>query len=92
MRAAAEEGRDLADSVGDRFNSRQCRIGLGVRAVVPRWVADSVEQFAAVAVEAETAHDGMRRVDCLAYQGVALAYQGDTDAGRAPRRGRRGHR
>ena len=28
-RAAAEEGRDLADAIGDRFNSRQCRFCLG---------------------------------------------------------------
>ncbi|MGA9488810.1 MAG: LuxR family transcriptional regulator, partial [Mycobacterium sp.] len=83
MRAAAEEGRDLADSVGDRVSSRRCRFGLAVAQLFQGVLADSVEQFAAVAVEAETAHDGMRRVDCLAYQGVALAYQGDTDAGRA---------
>ena len=29
-RAAAEEGRDLADAIGDRFDSRQCRCCLGV--------------------------------------------------------------
>ena len=30
MRAAAEEGRDLADAIGDRFVSRRCRWGLGL--------------------------------------------------------------
>ena len=29
-RAAAEEGRDLADAIGDRSNSRQCRFWLGL--------------------------------------------------------------
>ena len=29
-RAAAEEGRDLADAIGDRLDSRQCRWGLGL--------------------------------------------------------------
>ena len=29
VRAAAEEGRDLADAIGDRFNSRVCRFSLG---------------------------------------------------------------
>src|SRR6202162_4459031 len=29
VRAAAEEGRDLADAIGDRFNSRVCRFCLG---------------------------------------------------------------
>ena len=30
VRAAAEEGRDLADAIGDGFNSRQCRVCLVV--------------------------------------------------------------
>ena len=30
VRAAAEEGRDLADAIGDRFSSRQCRLCLGL--------------------------------------------------------------
>ena len=39
-RAAAEEGRDLADAIGDRFDSRQCRLCLGngtvyIRAIWP---------------------------------------------------------
>ena len=29
VRAAAEEGRDLADAIGDRFASRGCRWSLG---------------------------------------------------------------
>ena len=29
-RAAAEEGRDLADAIGDRFDSRRCRLCLGM--------------------------------------------------------------
>ena len=29
-RAAAEEGRDLADAIGDGSNSRQCRFWLGM--------------------------------------------------------------
>ena len=32
MRAAGEEGRDLADAIGDRFNSRACRFYLAVGA------------------------------------------------------------
>ena len=38
-RAAAEEGRDLADAIGDRFDSRRCRCCLGghsyIRAIWP---------------------------------------------------------
>ncbi len=46
-------------------------------------LAGAVAQFAAVAAEAEAAHDEIWRVDSLAGQGVALAYQGDTAAARA---------
>ena len=34
-RAAAEEGRDLAEAIGDRFDSRQCRWCLGLAQIVP---------------------------------------------------------
>jgi predicted ATPase/class 3 adenylate cyclase/DNA-binding CsgD family transcriptional regulator len=83
MRAAAEEGRDLADAIGDRFTSRRCRFGLGIAQASNGDLAGAVAQFAAVADEAEAAHDEIFRADSLAYQGVALAYQGDTAAARA---------
>jgi len=82
-RAPAEEGRDLADAIADRFNSRRCRFGLGIAQLSKGDLAGAVAQFAAVADEAEAAHDEIWRVDSLAYQGVALAYQGDTAAARA---------
>jgi predicted ATPase/class 3 adenylate cyclase/DNA-binding CsgD family transcriptional regulator len=82
-RAAAEEGRDLADAIGDRFDARRCRFGLGIAEVSNGDLAGAVAQFAAVAVEAEAAHDEIFRADSLAYQGIALAYQGDTAAARA---------
>jgi len=83
MRAAAEEGRDLADAIGDRFTSRRCRFGLGIAQASNGDLAGAVAQFAAVADEAEAAHDEIFRADSLAYHGVALAYQGDTAAARA---------
>jgi predicted ATPase/class 3 adenylate cyclase/DNA-binding CsgD family transcriptional regulator len=82
-RAAAEEGRDLADAIGDRFDARRCRFGLGIAQVSNGDLAGAAAQFAAVAVEAEAAHDEIFRADSLAYQGIALAYQGDTAAARA---------
>jgi predicted ATPase/class 3 adenylate cyclase/DNA-binding CsgD family transcriptional regulator len=82
-RAAAEEGRDLADAIGDRFDARRCRFGLGIAEVSNGDLAGAVAQFAAVAVEAEAAHDEIFRADSLAYQGIVLAYQGDTAAARA---------
>jgi DNA-binding CsgD family transcriptional regulator len=79
-RAAAEEGRDLADAIGDRFDARGCRWRLGVAQLFQGGLAGAVAQFAAVADEAEAAHDEIFRADSLAFQGVALAYQGDTAA------------
>jgi predicted ATPase/class 3 adenylate cyclase/DNA-binding CsgD family transcriptional regulator len=79
-RAAAEEGRDLADAIGDRYGSRRCRFSLGTAQMWKGDLAGAATQFSVVAAEAEAAHDEIRRVHSLAYQGVALAWQGDTGA------------
>jgi predicted ATPase/class 3 adenylate cyclase/DNA-binding CsgD family transcriptional regulator len=79
----AEEGRDLADAIGDGSNSRHCRICLGVAQIVQGDLAGAVTQFRAVAAEAEAAHDGLLHAISLAHQGNALAWQGDTGAARA---------
>jgi predicted ATPase/class 3 adenylate cyclase/DNA-binding CsgD family transcriptional regulator len=83
LRAAAEEGRDLADEIGDRPQARRCRWYLGIAQSMGGDLAAAVAQFAAVADEAETAHDEGWRANSLAYQGFSLAYQGETDAARA---------
>ena len=56
VRAAGEEGRDLADAIGDRFNSRVCRFCLGEQQLQGD-LAGAAAQFAEVAAEAEAAHD-----------------------------------
>ena len=81
-RAAAEEGRDLADAIGDRFGSRRCRWALGLAQVWQGDLPAAVAQFAAVEVEAEAAHDEVWRADSLVWRGIALAYQGDIAAAR----------
>jgi predicted ATPase/class 3 adenylate cyclase/DNA-binding CsgD family transcriptional regulator len=83
VRAAAEEGRDLAEAIGDRFASRRCRWCLGVAQVFKGDLAGAVAQFAAVAAEAEAAHDVFHTAQSLAVQGFALAFQGETGAARA---------
>jgi predicted ATPase/class 3 adenylate cyclase/DNA-binding CsgD family transcriptional regulator len=82
-RAAAEEGRDLADAIGDRYDSRQCRWCLGMAQLWRGDLAAAAAQFGAVAAEAKAAHDGLLEANSLAMQGVVLAYQGDTGAARA---------
>jgi predicted ATPase/class 3 adenylate cyclase/DNA-binding CsgD family transcriptional regulator len=82
-RAAAEEGRDLADAIGDPFDACRCRMYLGRAQLYQGDLAAAAAQFAAVADEAEAAHDEYFRADSRAMQGCVLAYQGDTAAARA---------
>jgi DNA-binding CsgD family transcriptional regulator len=78
--AAAEEGRDLADAIGERFTSRRCRMALGLALAARGDLPAASAQLREVAAEAEAAHDQICRADSLAFQGVTLAYQGDTGA------------
>ena len=80
--AAAKEGRDLADAIGDGFGSRQCRYCLGSAQMLSD-LAAAAEQFAELLTTAQAAHDGIYTAAGLAGQGIALAYQGETGAARA---------
>ena len=82
-RAAAEEGRDLADTIGDRYDSRQCRWCLGLAQTWQGNLAGAAAQFAELAAEAEAAHDVFYKAQSLTFQGAVLAWQGDTGAARA---------
>ena len=81
--AAAKEGRDLADAIGDGFISRQCRYCLGSARIWRGDLAGAGSQFAELLATAKAAHDGMYTVAGLAGQGLSLAYQGQTGAARA---------
>ncbi len=76
VRAAAEEGRDLAERsvTGSTRVCAACASGSRryVRVIWPEPPA----QFAEVAVEAEAAHDEIFRADSLAIQGVAAGVPG----------------
>ncbi|MGB6206958.1 LuxR C-terminal-related transcriptional regulator [Mycobacterium sp.] len=82
-RAAAEEGRDLAEAIGDRFDARRCRWYLGVAKQFQGDLEAAIAQFAALADEAEAAHDEIWRVDSIVGLAIALAYHGDTAAAQA---------
>jgi len=83
VRAAAEEGRDLADAIGDRFNSRVCRFSLGSAQTFSGDLAGAVTQFGEVAAEAHAAHDEIWSVISLGGQSIALARRGEAAAARA---------
>ena len=82
-RAAAEEGRDLAEAIGDRFASRYCRWCLGVAQGYLGDLVGAAAQFAELVAEAQAAHDGVLKNASLAYHSVTLACQGDAAAARA---------
>jgi len=82
-RAAAEEGRDLADAIGDRANSRQCRFWLASALAAYGDLAGGVKLLGEVAAECEAAHDEIWRVSSLGTRGALLTYQGEAAAARA---------
>jgi predicted ATPase/class 3 adenylate cyclase/DNA-binding CsgD family transcriptional regulator len=83
LRAAAEEGRDLADALGDRLGSRTCRACLAFAQVFQGNLAGAAAQFAEQLAEARTAHDGFVEATNLSYQSFALAFRGEAAAARA---------
>jgi DNA-binding CsgD family transcriptional regulator len=82
-RAPAEEGRDMAEAIGDRYLSLLCRWCLGAAQLYQGDLGGAAAQFGELLAEAKAAHDGIIEADSLAYQGSVLAYQGDTGAARA---------
>ncbi len=83
MRAAAEEGRDVADAIGDSFSSRMCRFYLAASQQHSGDLVGAAAQFGEVAAEAEAAHDEISRVICLTGQSFVFARQGEVAAARA---------
>jgi predicted ATPase/class 3 adenylate cyclase/DNA-binding CsgD family transcriptional regulator len=81
-RAAAEEGRDLADAIGDGFMSRSCRWCLGIAQAMQGDLVGAAAQFDELVAEAEAAHDAFQQAESLAGQGSVLVWQGDTGAAR----------
>ncbi len=83
VRAAADEGRDLADAIGDEYISRQCRWCLGWAHMMQGNLAEAVTLFGEVTAEAEVAQDVNCRVLSVGDQGMALARRGEAAAARA---------
>ena len=81
--AVAEEGRDLADAIGDRSHSRACRFYLAIVQQFGGDLAGSAAQLGEVAAEAEAAHDEIWRVTSLGGRSIALGRQGEATAARA---------
>jgi len=82
-RLAAEEGRDLADAIGARFHSRQCRWCLGLAQMMNGDVKSAIAQFRQVAEEADAAHDLLFRWCGRLKLAHALAVHGEPGPARA---------
>ena len=82
-RAAAEEGRNLADEIGDRFNARLCRWCVVSAQLIQGDLVGVATQSRELVAEADAAHDALFVVSSLRNEGHALARMGDTTAARA---------
>ena len=78
----AEEARDLAESIGDHFNSRQCRLDIAWAYMCRGEMAASVRLYSELIAEARAAHDVMSVVSGLVPGTFAYAYHGDIDGAR----------
>jgi len=82
-RAAGEEGRHLADAIGDRPNSRLCRFDLAWAQAYEGNLNGAVSAFKSLIAECEADHDEILKTASLVGLGVALAQRGEVDAARA---------
>jgi predicted ATPase len=87
LRASAEEGRQIADTIGDRFGSRQCGWRLATAHLLQGDLTGAIALLRGVVAEAEAEHDGLSRVNALIILPQALADLGDVSAARAAAEG-----
>ena len=83
MESLAVEGRDLADAIGDHFNSRQCGLLIALAQMCRGETAAAVTHYADLIAEANHAHDLTSAVSGLIPGGFALAFHGDIDGARS---------
>jgi predicted ATPase/class 3 adenylate cyclase/DNA-binding CsgD family transcriptional regulator len=80
---AAEEGRVLAQAIGDRYHVRAFRNWLGLARVCLGELAEGTAELRAVAAEADAAHDSLNRALCLMSLAFALTHHGEAAEARA---------
>lgn len=80
LRAAAEECRDLADTIGDRFVSRHCSLWLSLAQMWAGNLTEALELSREITAEAEASNDVPTKVLGLYTQAQVLAYCGASAA------------
>ncbi len=78
-RLAGEEGRDIADEIGDRGNSRQCRLAIAWSFLVQGNLVEAISQFRNVTAECDQTHDRVSGPIAAMGLGISLAYHGDLE-------------
>jgi predicted ATPase/DNA-binding CsgD family transcriptional regulator len=81
--AAGEEGRDLADTLGDSFMSRYSRTFLGTALSMRGKLAENLQVSRSLVEEARAAEDRPMEVFGLMTMAQALSFTGDAPAARA---------
>jgi hypothetical protein len=81
-RAAGEEGRDLADAIGDRPNSRMCQVCLAWVQLMEGDVDGAIAGFRGVIAECDADHDEFLKPISRMGLSIALAHGGEVDAAR----------
>ncbi|GBG40404.1 LuxR C-terminal-related transcriptional regulator [Mycobacterium montefiorense] len=79
MLAAAEEGRDLAHSGGDRLSARYCRWSVAVATMLKGELEPSIATLRDMADEAEAARDPLWYTIVLVNLSRGLAYSGEAN-------------
>ena len=79
-RTAAEAGRDIANSIGDGFLTRTCRVWLAWSKMVSGDLAGAAAEYRAVLADADAANDLMWRAGSRTGQAQVLAYMGESEA------------
>ncbi len=80
---AADGALRIADRIGDKFVSRQCRYVLGWVQILRGDLTNALVQLREVDDESTAARDAMFSMHARAIQAQALAYQGQAEAARA---------
>ncbi|MEE3064450.1 MAG: LuxR family transcriptional regulator [Actinomycetota bacterium] len=81
-RAAAEQGRDVAESIGDAGAARECLLSLGWALLMEADIPGAVAQFQKLLAQVEAARALFLLPACLHGLGLALAYAGRIDEAR----------
>ena len=79
---AAEEGRDIADAIGDGYTSRLSRVWLGLALMMKGQLVEASVEVGAAVAESDAAHDVYTKSVGEVTRAVVRAFQGDANGAR----------